>query len=64
MSYRCDLFFIFRLTFIAVNHTTSLKQMYFFLLIFKNISYHFWMRTWMKKANNLQPGKVQPQGIA
>ena len=37
MVYFCDLLFIFSLNFIAINHTTSLKQKY----IFKNISYCF-----------------------
>ena len=26
-------------------------------------STHFWMIMWMKEANNLQIGKVQPQGV-
>ena len=34
------------------------------LVIFQNISYYFWMITWMKTVNNLQIGKVQPQGVA
>ena len=28
-----------------------------------NMSYYFWMITWMKKANNLQIAEVQPQGV-
>ena len=34
------------------------------LLIFKNMSYYFWIITWMKKVNNFQIPKVQPQGVA
>ena len=42
MSYLCDLFFNFSLTFIVINHITSLKQTHFFctflgyLLLFLN----------------------------
>ena len=35
-----------------------------FLHMFQNISYYFWMITWMKKANNFLIAKVQPQGVA
>ena len=31
MSYLCDLFFIFSLIFIVINHITSFKQTYFFV---------------------------------
>ena len=34
------------------------------LLISLNMSYHFWMITWMKNVNNFQIEKVQPQGVA
>ena len=34
------------------------------LLIFKNMSYYFWMITWMKNVNSLQIPKVQPQVVA
>ena len=34
------------------------------LLIFKNMTYYFWMRMWMKKVNNFQIAKVQPQAVA
>ena len=38
MSYICDLFFLFSLVFIVINHITSLKQMYLtFLQFFKNL---------------------------
>ena len=32
MLYLCDLFFIFRLIFIAINHITLLKQTYLFFV--------------------------------
>ena len=35
-----------------------------FLYVFKNMPYQFWMVTWMKKANDFQITKVQPQGVA
>ena len=34
MPYRCDLFFIFSIIFIVVNHITSLKQTHLFLIQF------------------------------
>ena len=34
-----------------------------FLYIFQNISYYFWMITWMKKGNSFQMAEVQPQGV-
>ena len=34
------------------------------LLIFENMSYYFWMTTWIKNVNNFQIVKVQPQGVA
>ena len=34
------------------------------LLIFENMSYYFWMTTWMKNVNSFQIAKVQPQGVA
>ena len=34
MSYICDLFFIFSLIFIVINHITSLKQAKLFFVIF------------------------------
>ena len=48
--YLCDLLLIFSLIFIVINHITSL-------------SYYFWMITWVKKANNSQIAKVQPQSV-
>ena len=38
MSYLCDLFFIFRLTFIFINHITLLKQTY---LLFVHLLEYF-----------------------
>ena len=34
------------------------------LLIFYNMSYYFWMITWMKNVNNFQIAKVKSQGAA
>ena len=34
MSYLCDQFFISSLIFIVINHATSFKQTYFFLVHF------------------------------
>ena len=34
MSYLCNLFFIFNLIFVVINHVTSLKQTHLFLLHF------------------------------
>ena len=64
MSYLCDIFFIFSLIFIIMNHIISLKQTHLFLHIFRNISYYFWMITSIKKANDFQIAEVQPQGVA
>ena len=61
MSYLCDLFFLF----IMINRIISLIQTHlFFCLFFQNMSYYFWMITWMKNVNNFQIGKVQPQDVA
>ena len=32
-------------------------------VLFKIIFYYFWMKTWMKRANNFQIAKLQPQGV-
>ena len=62
MLYLFDLYLIFIFILIMVNcmsaHTLVL------LLIFQNMSCHFWMITWMKTVNNFQIAKVQPQGVA
>ena len=34
------------------------------LLVFKDMSYYFWMITWMKNVNNFQIAKFQLQGVA
>ena len=65
MLYLCDIFFIFNLIFIVIDHITSFKQTHFLsLYIFQNFSYYFMIITRMKKANNFQITKVQPQGVA
>ena len=35
MPYLCDLFFIFSLIFIVINHITSLKETHFFCTSFR-----------------------------
>ena len=55
MSYLCDLFLIF----IFIFTDTIL-----ILLSFQNISYYFWLITWMKNVNIFQKAKVQPQSVA
>ena len=35
-----------------------------FLLIFQNMSYYFWIITWIKNVSNFQTAKVQSQGVA
>ena len=61
MLYLCDLFFIFSLIFIIINHVTVLKQ---FFIFFRIAPCHFWIIMWMNKANNFQIAKGQPQGVA
>ena len=61
MLFLCDLFFICSLTVIAINHYNVINTGTLFLYI---IFYYFWMIRWMKKANNFQIAKVQPQGVA
>ena len=34
-----------------------------FSVIFWNMSYYFWIITWMKNVNNCQISKIQPQGV-
>ena len=34
-----------------------------FFLILQNVSYYFWMVTWMKYVNNFQIAKIKPQGV-
>ena len=62
MSYLCDFFY---LIFTAFNHITLFKQTYFF---FVHVLGYFLLflddGTWLKKANNFQVAKIQPQGTA
>ena len=64
MSFLCDLFFVFSLIFIVINHITSFKQTSLFFVYFLKYLQLFWIITWMKNANNFQIVKVQPQGVA
>ena len=59
MSHLCDLVFIF--IFIAVNRMSCSIVL---LLIFQNMSYYFWMITWMKNVNSFKIAGVQPLGVA
>ena len=34
------------------------------LLLFKIMSFYFWMITWLKNVNSFQIPKVHPQGVA
>ena len=61
MSYLCDLFFIFSLIFISY---TLLKQIHLFFVHFLEYLLLFLDDNVMKKANNFQMAKVQPQGVA
>ena len=61
-SYLCDPLFIFSTIFIIINHIISLRQTHLFFTNF--FSHHLWMITWIKKVNNFQTAKVQPQGVA
>ena len=57
MLYMCDLFFIFNLVFILINNL--IKKTHLFFVYFLEYFYYFWV----KKANNFQKAKVQPQGV-
>ena len=61
MSYLCDLFFIYIFIFIII--TCMDTEALAILLIFKNMSYNFWMITWMRNVNNFQIVKVLSQGV-
>ena len=53
MSYLCDLFFIFSLIFVTINHKISFALTYlFFINFFQNILFYFWVITLIKKVNN------------
>ena len=58
LSYLCDLFFIFSVVFIVINHITSLKQTYLFFVHFLEYLPFLDDITWMKKANNFHIAKV------
>ena len=64
----CDLFFIFIFIFIMIDCIILWIQTHLFFCSFFRIcsiiSYHFWMITWMKRVNNFQIAKVEPQGAA
>ena len=64
MSYLCDLFFIFSITLIVINHITSLKQTHLCFVHFSECLLFSWMITWMKKANKFQITKAQRHGLA
>ena len=61
-SYLCDLVFISVFSFIMINRVNT--DTFVLLLIFQNMSYYFWMTTWMKNVKNFQIAKVQTQGVA
>ena len=65
MSYLYDLFFIFTLIYlITIDHVISLRQTHLFFVIFlEYLIYQLWMVTWLKKVNNFQIAKVQPQAV-
>ena len=58
ISYLCDLFFIFTFIFIIISRIISWIQTYLFFCLYFRISYHFWIITWVKNANNLQITKA------
>ena len=61
MSYLCDLFFIFTLIFIIINHIISRHTC--FLHILQIILNQFWIKKWRKEVNDFEMAKVQPQGV-
>ena len=61
MSYFYDLFFIFSLIFIAINHITSLKWAHLFFIYFSEYFLFFLDNDVMKNVNNFQIAKVQPR---
>ena len=64
MSYICDLFFIFSLIFIVINHITSLKQAKLFFVIFLEYLLLPLDDNVDEKVNDFQIAKIQPQGFA
>ena len=61
MSYLCDLFFIFTLIFIIINHIISRHTC--FLHILQIILNQFWIKKWRKEVNDFEIAKVQPQSV-
>ena len=63
MSYVFDPFFIFSLILIATNHIMSLNQTHLFFAHFLEYLLLF-LDDNVKKVDNFQIAKVQPQGVA
>ena len=63
MSYLCDLFFIFIIIFIRINHIISWIHL-FFRLFLRICPIIFGCEKWMKNLNNFQIAKVQSQDLA
>ena len=62
--YLCDLFFIFIFIFIMITYIIAWIQIHLHsCLFYKNMSYYFWMITWIKNVNIFQIPKVQPQRV-
>ena len=55
ISHVCDTLFIS----IMINRTNT--DIFVLLLCFENMSYYFWMITWMKNGNNFQVAKFQSE---
>ena len=57
--------------FIIINHMISLKFSFFFFFFFAHLqiahfleyAHYFWMIIQIKKKNNFQTAKVQPQDV-
>ena len=48
-------------------YVVSMRSIFHFHLHFHydcQMSYYFWMITWIKNMNNSQVAKVEPQGVA
>ena len=64
MSYLGDPFFFFSLIFIVINRITSLKQTHLFFIHILEYLLLFLDDNKMKKADDFQIAKVQPQCVA
>ena len=64
MSYLGDPFFFFSLIFIVINRITSLKQTHLFFIHILEYLLLFLDDNKMKKADDFQIAKVQPQRVA